>query len=399
MALRLRRGTDAERQLITPVQGELIYTTDTKLLYVGDGSTAGGTLVSGVQNLSNLLDVDVTGATDGQVLAYDTDLEKWVATDNVAGASVSSIFDLDDVFTDGSLAVGNILRWDGLNFTPAPINEIFQEQQNYKINIVGDDSTILVDTDTNTFTGVFVGDVVGNVVGNVAGDVTGSVFGDNSTLLVDAVNSLIPAEVVQGTFSGNVTGDVVGSVFADDSTLLVDAINNRVTTDILTTNVIKSVGPLSVRQETDGQISQIEVESVSEQGILKLTRKASTDISSDDVIYGGLYFQRNDTGGEVATALMLGYSDKLVWAVDEDGSFSQAQHMVFDSQGRLGVGNWAPTEKLVVDGNAVMTGFVQFGSLTTVERDALTAANGMVIYNTTDNKFQGYENGAWINLI
>ena len=47
MALRLRRGTDSERQLITPVEGELIYTTDTKLLYAGDGSTAGGTLVAG----------------------------------------------------------------------------------------------------------------------------------------------------------------------------------------------------------------------------------------------------------------------------------------------------------------------------------------------------------------
>ena len=34
-----------------------------------------------------------------------------------------------------------------------------------------------------------------------------------------------------------------------------------------------------------------------------------------------------------------------------------------------------------------------------VARDALTPANGMVIYNTTDNKFQGYENGAWANLI
>jgi hypothetical protein len=23
----------------------------------------------------------------------------------------------------------------------------------------------------------------------------------------------------------------------------------------------------------------------------------------------------------------------------------------------------------------------------------------MVIYNSTDNKFQGYENGAWVNLV
>ena len=35
----------------------------------------------------------------------------------------------------------------------------------------------------------------------------------------------------------------------------------------------------------------------------------------------------------------------------------------------------------------------------TTQRDALAATNGMVIYNTTDNKFQGYENGAWANLI
>jgi hypothetical protein len=45
------------------------------------------------------------------------------------------------------------------------------------------------------------------------------------------------------------------------------------------------------------------------------------------------------------------------------------------------------------------TGAVRLHNLTTVQRDALTAANGMVIYNTTDNKFQGYENGAWANLI
>ena len=38
-------------------------------------------------------------------------------------------------------------------------------------------------------------------------------------------------------------------------------------------------------------------------------------------------------------------------------------------------------------------------NLTTAERDALTAENGMIIYNTTTNKFQGYENGSWANLI
>lgn len=59
-------------------------------------------------------------------------------------------------------------------------------------------------------------------------DIVGSIFADDSTLLVDGVNGIIPAEVVKGTFTGNVTGNVIGdvkgSVFADDSSLLVDSV-------------------------------------------------------------------------------------------------------------------------------------------------------------------------------
>ena len=48
---RLRRGTNAERLTITPAEGELIYTTDTKKIFTGDGSTVGGNIVSGINNL------------------------------------------------------------------------------------------------------------------------------------------------------------------------------------------------------------------------------------------------------------------------------------------------------------------------------------------------------------
>lgn len=40
--LQLRQGPEADRLKITPLLGELIYITDTRSLYVGDGSTAGG---------------------------------------------------------------------------------------------------------------------------------------------------------------------------------------------------------------------------------------------------------------------------------------------------------------------------------------------------------------------
>ena len=51
------------------------------------------------------------------------------------------------------------------------------------------------------------------------------------------------------------------------------------------------------------------------------------------------------------------------------------------------------------DGTRVTGGAFRVPTLTTTERDALTPGNGDLIYNTSDNKFQGYENGAWVNLI
>lgn len=60
----------------------------------------------------------------------------------------------------------------------------------------------------------------------------------------------------------------------------------------------------------------------------------------------------------------------------------------------------AGTEVATMTSSAtVFANAVQVASMTTTERNALTAANGMIIYNTTDNKFQGYENGSWANLI
>ncbi len=47
MALLLRRGLEADRLSFVPEEGELIYVTDTKLIYVGDGVTAGGILIAG----------------------------------------------------------------------------------------------------------------------------------------------------------------------------------------------------------------------------------------------------------------------------------------------------------------------------------------------------------------
>lgn len=45
MPLQIRRGSASALSSITPAEGEPLYTTDTKRLYLGDGTTAGGVLV------------------------------------------------------------------------------------------------------------------------------------------------------------------------------------------------------------------------------------------------------------------------------------------------------------------------------------------------------------------
>ena len=77
----------------------------------------------------------------------------------------------------------------------------------------------------------------GTLNGILIGDQIGSVFGDDSTLLVDAVS---------GTHFGPLVGDVTGSIFADDSGVLVDAINSKIVGAIDTTNLRTSESAIAL---------------------------------------------------------------------------------------------------------------------------------------------------------
>lgn len=72
MSLKLRRGTNTQRLSITPAEGELIYTTDTKKLYIGDGTTAGGTAVNFSNPFPDILELtntaESTGTTAGALI-------------------------------------------------------------------------------------------------------------------------------------------------------------------------------------------------------------------------------------------------------------------------------------------------------------------------------------------
>jgi hypothetical protein len=67
--------------------------------------------------------------------------------------------------------------------------------------------------------------------------------------------------------------------------------------------------------------------------------------------------------------------------------------------GIVGIGINNPATSAILDLTSTTRALV-ITRMTTTQRDAIIAPiNGMILYNTTLNKFQGYENGSWADLI
>jgi len=79
------------------------------------------------------------------------------------------------------------------------------------------------------------------------------------------------------------------------------------------------------------------------------------------------------------------------------GGGSWVQIATFNADGRVGIGTATPATSAILDVTST-TGAVLFPRMTSTQRDALTAANGMVIYNSTTNKLQVRAAGAWVDL-
>ena len=113
MALQIRRGTAGQRTGITPAEGELLYTTDTKLVYVGDGSTAGGNIISGGGG------GDVVSDTTPQ-LGGDLDINGYKIVSSSNGNIELDPNGTGDIILHGNLTIdpnGNVSKTGVLNFS------------------------------------------------------------------------------------------------------------------------------------------------------------------------------------------------------------------------------------------------------------------------------------------
>lgn len=90
MALKLRRGTNAGRTAITPAEGEPIYTTDTKQLFIGDGTTAGGVAVGGGVSDGDKGDITVSGGGTVWTIDAGAVVEADIANNAVTNTKIAN---------------------------------------------------------------------------------------------------------------------------------------------------------------------------------------------------------------------------------------------------------------------------------------------------------------------
>jgi len=404
MALRLRRGTQAERDDagFIPDSGEPVWTIDTKRLYVGDGTTPGGNLItaSGGGSITG-----ITDTTTGPVLAL---------------SDLAATFSVDiemDAAADITLSATSQLNGGG------------------QISLTGDITGNNFSGNAATFASV-------TATGGIDGDLTGSVFSDDSTLLIDGTTGIIStgeinatgglvnvtkssAGIAELTVHGNeekgslkVTRDSTSDLSASDVTLgrLVFERND-------------SGGPLSIASITANR-NHLYFASTSTGDFLtdanyfvwtegKMGIGKTTGITAELDVVGSAVISGSLTAGSVAvTGNIIDTTDSSNITVAQATTFTSdvtvENNLVVTNTlacDTLEVTNFttsgAGTPELTSDTAILLTAGTRvevtqspfkLAPYTDAQRGALTPENGDMIYNTDNHRVEVYANGGWYSL-
>lgn len=421
MPLQIRRGTEAERLAMSVplAPGEPLFITDpgAPRLYIGNGATVGGVLVSGfgdedavdavgialsngshqnitftyglAQDVANRIDASVdlsnyqgvisADSIKGSVFADDSTLllDATSAKINLDGTVKGDIIpDADEAYDIGSPALkfrdlylsGTSLYLGSAQITASgstvnlpqgstldgiPIST-FVAGSSYRLTITGSDSTVLVNSDTNTFQGTLIGDI------------SGSVFADDSTLLVDGITRDIYASSVSAN-------RYVGEAGFDQQTDLsfTDGVQERIT----------------FRSQTDGQLA--------DQGLVLFRNYKGTDIDNPVDTVADDYLGGFTIDGYHNFDYVNGSSLFVKWDADADFTYAQPTSTVFISSGNNT--NSFPNF-LTFNGKGVLNApVIKATSYPTISLPGSPEA-GWIVFDSTSNEFKGWNGSAWVVL-
>jgi hypothetical protein len=414
MPLQIRRGTrtdlDNLAQPLAP--GELVFVTDEQKLYIGTtqplvypqgiavtGYTdedaqdtvaklfLGGSAAAQTPVFDNLRHSGITFAYDDVANRLDAAVDLSAYSGTIAFSQLDSdiipttneTYDLGSDskrFTNLYLIEGFYLGYAQIQSNGTTINlpagstvdgspiAAFPEGGQLKINIVGSDSSVIVDSENNTVTGTFVGDL------------KGSVFGDGSSRIIDGTDSSIHTthlSISSNSIISDNTRVDIGSPDTNNSLYLFSQANGAFLNQYGLTDSIGQVQPWINFNISNGTLTEPEP-------------LVADDVLSGMMLFGhdGSNYSRSvtigaqvDVGATVSTGIVPG---KFIVVVQTAVSGESTQ-LTFNSKGVLA----APV--------------MQVGVYETTPTDTRpTPVKGMIIFNDTSGVFEGYNGAAWVPL-
>lgn len=449
MPLQIRRGTNLQRQAMTQAlaNGELLWVTDDKKLYIGDGATlpnalppvtgftseeavdaVGAALVAGnatntnitftydsvpqdfnnrinaTINLSNYTGIIEADAFVGSLFSDNSTIlvDSLTGTFNLDGTVSSHIvpnnneqYDLGsaanrfrDLYLSGSsiklgsatiTAIGTGVNLPaGSTINGEPLGA-FSVGQNINVNIVGDDSTVLVNTSTNTHQGQF------------NGLFKGSFFGEDSTQMLDGHSNVVRASQLE-----------IGGLTLTGTTITKSGATNVVNFRDTGIDVYTEAGTFGQGYTAYGTTTGVLASAIYQSASSRGTTTVPTIVQNGDSIGGMIFSPFNGTDYQLSatiTCLVDGaptpnadaIASKLVFAVANSSSsfVSNNNQMTFDSKGVLA----APVFKL--------TSYADDAARSAA---IATPAAGMMVFMasgtspTVTNKVVVYDGSAWVAL-
>lgn len=120
---------------------------------------------------------------------------------------------------------------------------------------------------------------------------------------------------------------------------------------------------------------------------------AAANVGSELGWFGGGKRQAAIDGAWSGAATTDGY---LTFNTRQSDSIVEVMRL--NNKGQVSINQASPAASAILQIDSTV-GALLIPRMTTTQKNALTPVNGMLLYDSTLNKFQGYENGAWANLI